>query len=338
MAVESLEDLKAANAALEEKKLATPQVVEDDPKDKAVEDETVETKGDADPDEEEAGETETQAFMLTDEEKPADEKKFTDSDIGAAKKKLRAKLEVKDSEIEKLKAENEQLRSSPSATGEKARPKREDFEESEDPQEAYEDALMDWKLSKNNANNRQQSVNAEQERIETQRQTEVSQSVDQHYERAVVLAEKSNISAELYQSADGVVRKTVESIFPKNGDTITDSLIANLGEGSEKVMYNLGVNKKRLDHFKQLLKSDPGGIKAAMYLGKLNAELNAPSKKRTKAPAPASTANGDSPISNDDDFVKTKKSYDKANESGDKQAAFNIRMAARRQGAPTNTW
>ena len=333
----TLEDLKAENAKAEEEAKIAPQAIEEEPEEEAAAVEPEELEGDADPEDSETDETEVEAFMLTDDDRPADEKKFTDGDIGAAKKKLRAKLEDKhNSEMEELRAENERLKGSRPASVNAARPTLDDFENSENPQEAYEDALMDWKISKNNAATQTHNANAEQEQRAAQAQRETNTSVDQHYERAVVPAEKSGISPELYQSSDLKVRQSIESIFPGAGDAITDRMIADLGSGSEKVMYNLGVNKKRLAEFQQILRADPGGIKAAMYLGKLNAELDAPRKRKTNAPTPAPVVNGDSKTVVD--FKSEKKKYDAARKSGNLQAAFDAKMAAKRAGAPTSTW
>ena len=117
---------------------------------------------------------------------------------------------------------------------------------------------------------------------------------------------------------------------------IVDGLIANLGEGSEKVFYSLGVNGAKRDKLTSLLTTDPSGIKAAMYLGTLKAELNAPNRKTTNAPAPAPNLQGDGATK--DPHKQLKKDYDKASAAGDAQGAFNARMAAKKAGANIKTW
>jgi hypothetical protein len=116
---------------------------------------------------------------------------------------------------------------------------------------------------------------------------------------------------------------------------IAEQLIADLGEGSEKVFYNLGVNNDRLSKFINLLQSNSSGIKAGMYLSQINTDLGISIKRTTQAPAPAQQAQGDAgPIK----FGAAKKQYAAAHSSRDYQKAFNIRQAAKKEGADTNDW
>ena len=140
------------------------------------------------------------------------------------------------------------------------------------------------------------------------------------------LAEKSGISADMYQSADRKVRQAIDSVFNGAGDDITDALIANLGEGSEKVMYSLGVNSTRLNELRSRLQSDPSGVKAAIYLGQLNAELKAPMKRKTTAPKPPPEVNGDAKASTS--VRNLQKRYSEAQRTGNVQAAYNIKKEA----------
>lgn len=120
------------------------------------------------------------------------------------------------------------------------------------------------------------------------------------------------------------------------GDAIVDSLIASLGKGSEKVMYNLGVNKARLGELQQRFEEDPTGVKASIYLGQLNAELSSPRKKTTSAPAPAPQVNGDK--AEKADVKALRKEYQNADKRGDLQARFNARRKARQAGIDTTNW
>jgi len=166
--------------------------------------------------------------------------------------------------------------------------------------------------------------------------------VDKHYERAVKLSEESGITAEMYQNADFRLRSMVESVFNPDrsndgaGDAIVDALIANLGDGSEKVMYNLGVNSSRLQELKTRFENDRSGVSASIYIGQLNAELSAPKKRKTNSPKPAPNVKGDK-----HEKAQTKaykKAYDDADKKGDTQARFNARREARKAGVDTSNW
>lgn len=332
----TLDDLKAENAKLEAEQSTDPQTVEEEVESKAVEEDLEEAKEVAEPAEEDTKSAETEDWMKG-EETQAD-RKFTGSDIKAAKTKLRAKLERQhESVVDELKAEIEALKQeTPASVVENAKPKREDFYENDDPEGAYIDALTDWKIEQKSVNQVKQSQEREMQAKVQQREAAIKNLVDQHYERAVVLASESGISPELYQSADLVVRSAIEALFPKKGDMITDSLIANLGDGSEKVFYNLGVNRSRLSELKQSLEDDPSGLKASMFLGKLSAQLVAPQKRTTNAPAPTTQLSGEK--QKDVGFRALKKRYDDAHKQGNLQAAFDAKREARRAGANVKTW
>lgn len=334
---QSLKELKAENAKAEEETATTPQVEEVETEEEAVEEESEQLDEPAEAEEGEAEETETEDWMQGDDQPSNAEKKFTDSDVAAARRKMKAKLEKKDDENERLRAENERLKNAGSQSLEVgAKPKREDFDDNDDPEEAFIEALTDWKIEKSTATtvSNQASNSAKQKQQQQLAQTE--KAVDQHYERAVGLAEKSGISAELYQSSDLTVRQMIESIYPKAGDAITDALIASLGDGSERVFYNLGVNKARLGELKSRLEADPSGVKAAMYIGQLNAELKAPQKRKTNAPKPASQIKGDEQGGSKASAAKRK--YSEAHKKGDTAAAFRIKREAKKAGANTKEW
>ncbi len=341
----TLEELKAENAATEIETDTPPQAEPEETLEEAVEIETEVPAEDAEPEPDVESEAEepvkddTEDWMKADEEGDAE---VTDNDKiwATSRKHFQGKLEkVKDeknTEIDELRKEIAQLRSG-GVQPQTAlnRPRREDFLDSDDPEEAYIDALTDYKLATNNARQAAQTVESQQNEKQQQVLNEISTNVDQHYERAAKLSEQSGISADMYKSSDQMVRETIDSVYRGQGDLIADKLIADLGEGSEKVMYSLGVNNAKRNKLKQLLSEDPVGTKAAIYLGTLKAELNAPQSRRTNAPKPAPTTQGDA---TKDPHKDLKKRYDKANKSGDTQAAFNIRMAAKEAGADYKNW
>jgi len=340
----TLEELKAENAKAEEAAETQTEITEEEETEELSEETETEEEGNTEEESEENTEEEAEEEPDEDEEwkqgdshESQDGKKFTDGDIGKAKAKLRAKLEKRHQEdVDKLKQELEELRSVAQKPAALAKPKPEDFDSEDDPDAAYQEALVDWKVKTLRAEEDAKTQAAQAKQKQSEYAKKVEAAVDQHYERAVKLAEKSGISAELYQGADLKVRQTIDSLYPEAGDSITDALIANLGEGSEKVIYNLGVNSKRLAELKSRLTDDPTGISAATYLGMLNAELTAPTKRKTRAPAPAPALNGDS---NSSSGIKAlKRQYDEAHKKGNMQSAFDAKRKAKAAGADTKDW
>lgn len=336
---QTLEELRAENARLEQDKANASQAQQSQPEPAArQEDDDVQA---ANPDDQtDDGAVEAESWMQSDDQASQDAgktPKFTDSDIGAAKQKLRAKLEREhQSETEKLRAriaELEQAKSAPVVqVGEK--PRREQFYEMDDPDEAYSEAMVEWKLATMRAEHQKTSQQVDQERRALERMQSVTQSVDQHYGRAAKLAEASGIAPEVYQSADLRVRQAVDQVFPGGGDGIVDSLIANIGEGSEKVFYNLGVNNKRLSELERLLREDPTGLRASVYLGRLSAELSAPAKRTSNAPAPAAQAQGDANTTASGAALQ--RQYKDA--GGDVEKRISIKRKAKAAGVDTSSW
>lgn len=347
----TLKELKAQNAAdAEENANQTDEnttEVEDETTSQVVEDETeIVADGDTEepndgrePDSEGADDPDAEDWMNGDEPDSQADKKYSGTDIGNAKAKLRAKLEKKfDGETEKLQARIAELESvqqgaQPSGL---ERPKRDDFVDSDEPDEAYFEALTDWKLEKQKASQAAENATVETQRNQQANALKISQGVDAHYERAAELSEKSDIKPEAYQAADMAFRQAVDSVFPQAGDAIADGLISMLGKGSEKVMFSLGVNSQKRSEFISRLKEDPNGLKAMAYLGELKAELNAPKKRKSTAPQPAADTKGDA--SESSNIKALKKKYAAASKSGNQQEAFNIRMKGRAAGANVNEW
>lgn len=340
----TLEQLKDENAKAEATATPDPQKGEATDETPAAKEELEADTG-AETSDGEEGESKVEPWMQSGEEESdtdghaSDERQFTGSDIAAAKRKLRAKLdkrnEVLQSEKEALEARVKALesgRAATPATGAAEKPQRDSFETDE----AFFEALADWKIATNSASQHAETEREKQQRKIREYEEQTSEAVDQHYTRAVTLAEKSNITPEMYQAADLRVREMAEEVFPKAGDEIVESLIATLGEGSEKVMYNLGVNTARRNKLRDLLKQDQTGLRAATYLGQLKGELNPPGKKRTQAPAPAADPTGDSKTT--ESFKALKAKYTAAHNKGDSQAAFNARREAKQAGADVSNW
>jgi hypothetical protein len=343
--MQTLEELKAANAAEEAEAQGTEvtatQAVEEyldvAPEIKAESSEPVLEESEAAAEGEgENGEGDLEAWQQTGEESGG--KKFTDSDIGAVKKKLRSKLEREhSSEVEQLREEINTLKSgstTPSTvpTTKAIRPKYEDYDD-EDEYNGAMDNFQDARLDERMSNRDNHLATQSQQRDATQR---LEESVDGHYERAAKLTQDSGISSEVYRSADNKVRQAVERIRPNGGDAAVEYLISSLGEGSEKVMYFLGRNDAALSEFTGKLLADPTGMSAAIYLGQKKSELTNPSKQKNRAPKPATQIKGDS--GGNVSSANLKAAYQKADKAGNTQARFDARKAARASGVDVSNW
>lgn len=242
------------------------------------------------------------------------------------KKKLKRRLQETDDELEKLRRENEELKKGVPSTNKAERPKRPkeyDFdtdEEFEAAQDKYDDDIIEYRLSYRDTKKQESTA---QEAASKQ----IQDGVDSHFERAEKLMETSGISPEKYDSANITVRKAIDTLAPGRGDFVTDYLIAQLGEGSEKVFYHLGVNKASLATLTGLLTADPSGVRAGIFLGGKLESLGNPTPKKSKAPAPAPSLQGNNTPGGE---AKMKKDYDSAMKSGNIQKAMDIRTDARR--------
>jgi hypothetical protein len=336
---QTLEELRAENAAADAALTPVPQTGVDDADDTAAADPNADVSLAEGEEGEEGQQAEPEAWMTgDDQESPGAQKKFTDKDIGAAKAGLRARLEKQhQTELDQMRAQLEELRSKSVVQQPTSKPKREQFYDQDDPDEAYMEALSDWKLNERLATQQLGQQQYEQQRKQLEAQQRISSNVDQHYERAAVLAAASGITPELYQSADLRVRSAIEGVFPGGGgETVTNALIASLGEGSEKVFYKLGVSPKSLAELTSKLAQDPSGIQASIYLGRLSAELTTTARKRSNTPAPATNVQGDA---NTTDLSRALlRRYQEAHKRGDTQAAYDIRTEAKAKKINVNSW
>lgn len=342
--MQTLAELKAANEAEE-----AAQQAEVEPETLEVEEE-VEAEGEVQPDEAETTDAgpesedgereESEDWMKGDEGAPGAEAKFTDSDVAAARRKVKAKLERRyESELEQLRRENEDLKKSggsqPSVQAElPSHPKWEDFEFEENGSAKYQQALVEWQFQAERAKREAEQRSNDLKRQRDEALQAVEEKVNQHYDRAAELAEKSGIQPEQYQAADRKFRESIEAVYPGAGEMIADSLIAKLGPGSEKVAFNLGVNATRSAELQRLLKSDPSGLEAVVYLTDLKHELQAPQKRKTTAPRPATQVQGDS-VSSTTGARAMKKRYSEAKSP---QERYNIKKEAKAAKIDTSHW
>jgi len=249
------------------------------------------------------------------------------------KDKLKGRVSKRDEEIEQLKAENAALKTPQTKPTELKRPVLEDFPtdpEYDDALEQYEDDRAEDRANRRDLKRRQGDLIA-------QAKAKIKKGVDEHADRAAKLVEKGGVSEDNYVKADTIVRDAVELAMPGKGDIISNHAITVLGEGSEKVWYNLGVNETNRLKFTSLLREDPLGLKAIAFLARLQEKLINPKKGTTNARTPATVVKGDAaPESAKAKAVK--KEYDAAHAKGDLQLGYNTKKAARLAGIDVSNW
>lgn len=273
-------------------------------------------------------ESEVPSYLQTEED---DEAKFTDSDIGKAKRKLKVRLSEKDEEIDGLKAEIERLKNSSTPqqadTGVGAKPTLEQFDYDES---SYQEALSDWQLKtveqRLATKQREQQLKDQQ----AQHQRRVEERLDSHYSEANELIAKGELTSDRFESAERAVRESVDSVMG-NGDAVVDQMIDALGAGSAKVVTYLGVNRQVREKFLNLVKTN--NVAATIYLGELKAKLSTATKKISTAPKPSAKLNNASGSSNSESSLKAK--YKSAKTA---QARFKLSQEGRKAGFNTTDW
>lgn len=308
-----------------------------------VEHEAVDTELDADT---EPSDVEVESWMQTEEANSDNDQKSgfkPNHEAAKTRKRLKAKLNEKDGELESMRAELEQLRSAkaePQATSLPPRPKREDFDYDDDKYDAAVDDWNDKKIDERFKTNSQKSNESRQQEAAAQaRVKQVETSLNGHYGRVEKLVGTGKVSQDAYDSAETNVRNAMEIIHPNMGDQVTDNLITtlnNIGEGSEKVMYQLGVNPSKLLELKNKIAEDPSGFTAVAYLGSLQAQISTPTRKRSSAPKPTSNVGGEAGANGQAGTMQ--KAYKKAGESNDIQARISLKRKAKSQGIDTSNW
>lgn len=335
---QSLEELKAEN--LNEDAIETD-VADDLPDDEAdndadiADDDTAgdsDTAGDDDADASDSSEV-NDDWMKADDDDDEPAKKFGDSDMAGLRRKMKGKLQAKDTELEEANAKIAQLESGQGAQTDKlVHPDRDKF----DSDETYSEAMVKYQMDKRDADNLASYNYQERQKRNLAKANEIKGDVEAHYDRAVVLAKESGITAEQYSASDDRVRRMIRGVFPKRGETVIEQLISDLGEGSEKAFYNLGVNNTRLAELKTILETDGSGIRGAMYIAKLSERLNTPRRRTTNAPAPAPDIKGDVQPKAGEKALK--KAYQSADKRGDTQARFDARRTASKAGIDVSNW
>lgn len=329
----SLEELKRENAKAESETQDEPQLEEEETTEavEEPEDETVEAEGSDDT--EESEEETIEAWMQSDDQTSQDgEKTVPESDLIKMRQKLRAKNREKADRIEQLEQEIEALKAKPQqAITPTGKPKRDDFLDAEDPDEAYFDALSDWKLSER----AKQEEQASQSRQQQAQAAKLEEQVEAHYTRAVKLLDEHKLNADVYKSADSGFRQALDEAFPGKGDMVADTFISQIGEGSEKLVMYIGNNEGRKQQLKTALSSDPSGMKAMRLMGKWETEMVAPKTRSSKAPKPAVRVKSGETVDMSSSMLKK---YKDAHKNGNSQKAFDIKRQARSNNIDVSKW
>lgn len=361
---QTLDELKAENATEVEKPTAedghdTPTGDEANLTASESEEDTsgdapgVTTQGDESEESSDDPTPEQEPWLSDDEEPKGNAKPITHQDIAAAKRHQKAKLERRhQTELDELRAENEALKRSSAPLQAQAapappkdtlppKPVLSDYDHDD---ARYESAVDDWINKKIDLKVNSTVTQAQQE---TQRATyeyhakqALERSVEAHYTRAADMANKHSISAEVYKEADLSFRNAIETVYPGKGDALADEFIANMDEGSEKVVFYLTrkQNAGALSTFQSHLMSDHRGLKPLAFLSKLNGEVAAQSKTTTsRAPVPVKQIKGNAAVPNKT-VNKLYQEYEKAAKANNGQARINIRMKAKEQGIDVSSW
>lgn len=353
---QSLNELKAENVAAEAAKVDTPVVdVKENIKDEYVEvvAEVKADEGKTKPEDEGEGKPELESWQLTEEAEASENDRKTGFVPNHEAAEKRRKNRALKGELSEAKDENEELLAriaalesgkaqapQQQAVTEAPKPKRDDFCDSDDPDEAFTDALVDWKLDKSisaqNTKTQHSEQLATQTRNQEAQQQTIQKSLDDHYGRAAELVADGKVSEESYKNADRMVRMSMDNIVKGRGDILTDALIStlnSLGKGSEKVMYQLGVNPLKLQELQSKLIADPSGLTASAYLGQLQSQIQTPGKRRSQAPEPGEDVNGEG--GNGGKAGTIQKQYAKSN---DPQERVSMKRKAKREGIDTSNW
>ena len=338
----TLEELKRQNAEAEKaKQAAQPEETESE----EVQDDELEPEDDTGAGEDSGDDSPSEdvpEWMKSDDQASEKGQVPIKSHI-AMRKDLKGRLRDKDSEIDQLRQELNQLKGNSAATpppvapatqsNQPKMPKLEDFYDKPDPDAAYQAALNSCVNSTVESRFNQQFQTHQQQQQQQQQQNQINSALDQHYERAAQIVSEGMLTAEEYQSADSLIRQSVENISPGNGDSFVDSLLGRIGEGSEKVVVSLARNHQNLNTFLQSLRDDPTGISAAAYLGELRGRFNGVGRV-SKTPRPGSKLKGDSVKDGGSD----KRQYLAAHKAGNRQKAFDIKRAAKLRGVDVSKW
>lgn len=349
----SLKELKAQNAASEEEnknvnvdksqEVNKDEYVEVDKSNAEVKDKPKST------DNVDEDKSEIESWMQTEEPETSDDEKkggFQPNAEAASRRKqnkaLRGELTDSKDENAKLLKQIEILKTGKAPEEQKQdelapRPTREQFDFDD---ELYDEAMDEWHDKKLDIklNSHTKKANDESQRNQNikSQQDLITKNLNSHYDSAQKLVDDGKITEESFRNSDTVVRRSIEALFPKRGNQMTDAIISTLntlGDGSEKVMYQLGVNPAKMQELSSLLTSDPSGLTAMGFLGQLQANVTSPNKRRSQAPSPGSEVEGEG--GKGGKAGTAQKAYDKAETT---QARISLKRKAKKDGIDTSNW
>lgn len=332
--MQTLEELKAQNAALEAAEAEQTAVVDEQDVDQPNEEvEAVESEA-TDESTEAQGE-EVEEWLKGDSAQAVPLAKHVE-----LKHKLKARLSEKDDENARLKARIAELEAGGVMNQQQVMQ-----QEIEPPSMDlyFDDPAAYAKAQKEYYNNlvRQhlsnQASTAQQQQQQQLVQQQLEKALDSHYERAQKLVDGGIISPDVYRSAEQSFRQSLHQITG-NGDAAADLIISRLGDGSEKIVTHLGINKSAMAMLQKHLAEDQTGLSASVYLGELKARFSGvATSKLSKAPAPETHVKATAPTGTATS-ESLKRAYQSAHKSGDSQKAFNLRQQARAQGINVSNW
>lgn len=213
-----------------------------------------------------------------------------------------------------------------------------DFNDEDNPEAAHQSALLEWSMRNFEARQQNEAAKKRAQEAAQKREAELTS----HYQRAAMLVDAGELTPDEYRAADAFVRQAVENSRPGEGKTIFNTLFADVGKGSEKVVISLYKNATNLNQLQRELERDISGLKAATFLGRLAADFERESSQSaiSSAPKPGSKVKGGvAPVTKTDkQALKLKKEYDKAHASGDFGAAFSAKKKARAHGVDVSRW
>lgn len=330
----TLEQLKAENAKLDTEAEDVTATEAEEVEESAEEDDG-NTDGSAAGQSEGEQESESEDWMKDDDGASEGSDSVPLAALVKTRTKLKGTIKEQAGELERLRQEIESLKKAPAPTAVPINikpPKLEDFGYDEsrfaEAQTAYIDAQINARL------------NQVSQRAEAQQQQEIAkQKLDEalsgHYSRAETLVKATGISEADYQAADTKLRLAVDQVMPGKGDIVVDALLANLGDGSEKVGYWLGRNSSAREELQRKLVSDPSGLSTAMWLGMKLKELSPPKQLRSNAPKPNTQMTGDG--NSKDPHKDLKAKLAKARAKGDMQAVIDTKAALKAAGIDPKT-
>lgn len=356
MATLSLKQLKEENAAKEEVKQDLPvDDIKEDVKDEEIEVDDSKVAANEEDESTEDGDKdkpEVESWMQAEDTETSEDDQKTGFVPNHEAAKRRRQAQALKGDLKEAKSENEELLAriakleggnAPTLQPQELevklppRPTREQFDFDDD---AYDTAIDEWNDKKLDLKlNTHYQTNTEKQQQQTQAHEQkiaLDKSLDDHYDRAAELVATGKVTEDSYKNADKMVRLSMNNLNPGKGDAITDAVISTLnsaGVGSEKVMYQLGVNPAKLQELQNKLVSDPTGLAAAVYLGQLQSQVQTPSKRRSQAPAPGEKVEGEGGSSGPSG--KMQKEYDKSDDPGFR---VKLKRKAKSQGIDVTKW